>query len=328
MPLPAVQTSAYIGGITDSTCSHRPVEPDDVALRRQGGCAFPGLARRPEVEARQAVGLHHQREAGSGHGDHLGRAVDHRPHRRVARADHLVVGDEGTQPVREVDDLRAGDAGEEVLVPAREADHLVREHRPADDELVVVEDAAVQRHRHILREAPAGELRDLGGGNRAEVREHRRVVPLVVVDARLADAPADDFGTDELRQRRVVHRLVRTQRDQEVDRARLAGEQLAEQREHPRHRHRARAVRDDEQHALAVERERGEAVAHDGAGLVVGQVAVLEALSDHVRHCKRGAMRVAPRRRGHSAVNSPIAPHIRGAGRARHSGEMGNGGSR
>ena len=150
----------------------------------------------------------------------------------------------------------------------------MREHRAADHDLVVVEDPAVERHRDVLRQPPAGERRDLGGGDHADVREHRGVVPLVVVDARRAGAPRDHRPPDEPRERRVVHRLVGAQRDEEVERRDPAAEQLLEQPEQHRHRHRARAVGDDEQHALAVDRERGERVADDRPRLVVGEEAV------------------------------------------------------
>jgi hypothetical protein len=82
----------------------------------------------------------------------------------------------------------------------------------------------------------------------------------VVEDVRGADATADDFGADEFAERRIVHRLVRAERNQEIDRGGLAGERVLEQREELRHRHRPRAVGDDEQHTLAGERERREAV--------------------------------------------------------------------
>ena len=80
--------------------------------------------------------------------------VDHGAHGSVACADDLVVGDDRTQPVGEVDDLRAGDAGEEIFVAAGKADHLVREDRSADDELVIIKNELVQADGDILRHQP------------------------------------------------------------------------------------------------------------------------------------------------------------------------------
>ena len=186
-----------------------------------------------------------------------------------------------------------GDAGEEILVAAGEADDLVREHRPADHELVVVEDTLVQRHADRLLETSAGERADLLGGDLADLRERRRIAPFVVEDARLAGAAVDDRNADMTRELRVGHRLVRAERDEEIERLRATAERLADQREHPRHRHRARAVRNDEQHALAVECERREAGVNDVARLIVGQEPVGESSPVHGVNATRGDERRA-----------------------------------
>ena len=57
----------------------------------------------------------------------------------------------------------AGDAGEQILGAAGKADDFVREHRTADQDVVVLDDEPVERHRHVGSFEPAaGELRDLG----------------------------------------------------------------------------------------------------------------------------------------------------------------------
>ena len=71
----------------------------------------------------------------------------------------------------------AADAGEEVLVAAGEADHLVREDRADDDELVVVEDGAVDRHVDVHLEQAAGQFADLAGRDGAERGRGRRGRP-------------------------------------------------------------------------------------------------------------------------------------------------------
>ncbi len=88
-------------------------------------------------------------------------------------------------PVGHVDDVVHGAAGEEVLVPAGEADHLVREHGGADDEVHIALDAqAVDLHAHRggVGEQPAGQARDLLRGDLAEVRDLVLVVPGMVDD--------------------------------------------------------------------------------------------------------------------------------------------------
>jgi len=254
--------SAYIGGITEHL-SHGPVEPDDVPLGRERGRALPGFARGAEVDAREPILGDDEREARRRDGHHRRCAIDDCAHRRVAAADDLVVGDERAEPVREVDDVRAGDAGEEILVAARKADDFVREDRSADDDPVVIEDAPVERHGHRFFEPPAGELRDLGRGNFADRGEGRGVGPFVVEDPALARAAVDDRHADESGKLRVVHGPMGAQRHQEIERGHLAGEHFPEESEELRHRHRSRAVGDDEQNALAGEGQRGQAGADD-----------------------------------------------------------------
>jgi hypothetical protein len=57
---------------------------------------------------------------------------------------NAVAGDQRSEPVREVDHLRSADAREEVLVATRESDHLVRKGRPANNDLIVIEDQLVE----------------------------------------------------------------------------------------------------------------------------------------------------------------------------------------
>ena len=73
--------------------------------------------------------------------------------------------------MREVDDFGRGDAREEVLGPAREPDHFVREHRPADEDVVVLDDEPVQRNRDGFPKAAFSQSGDVGGRDRAERQE-------------------------------------------------------------------------------------------------------------------------------------------------------------
>ncbi len=77
--------------------------------------------------------------------DQRGRFVDQGADRRDARrTDDVGAGDQRAEPVRQVDHLLTGDAWEEVLVAAGEADHLVREDRADDQRDVVLDDRAVE----------------------------------------------------------------------------------------------------------------------------------------------------------------------------------------
>ena len=72
------------------------------------------------------------------------------------------------EPVREVNDLRRCDAGKQVLRSAGESGDLVRKHRAADEDVIVFGREAIQRDRHVLAQASAGELGDVARRNRPE----------------------------------------------------------------------------------------------------------------------------------------------------------------
>ena len=224
--------------------------------RGEVGRGRPGLVDGAAEEARDALVRHDRGEERQRPVEQPRRAVDHRTHRRRLRADHVVVRDEGAQPVGEVDDLGPGDAREEVLRPAGEADHLVREDGPADDHVVVLERQLVERDRHVAAQPAAGELLDLGapGSSRAS-RSSPGSSQRWLKTRRAPARPFTTVAPDELRELRVAHRRVRAEGDQEVERGRARAQRLVEHVEEERHRHRARAVGDEHQHAPAVERQ-------------------------------------------------------------------------
>ena len=49
----------------------------------------------------------------------------------------------------------ARDAREQILRAAGKADDLVREHRPADEHVIVLDEQPVERDRHVLVQSPA-----------------------------------------------------------------------------------------------------------------------------------------------------------------------------
>ena len=66
-------------------------------------------------------------------GDQLRRAIDHAADGGVFHTDDPDIRDERPEPMKEVENFRPTDAGEEVLVPAREANDFVREDRTKDE---------------------------------------------------------------------------------------------------------------------------------------------------------------------------------------------------
>src|SRR5512147_1551643 len=99
-------------------------------------------------------------EAPRGFGNELCSAVDNGTNRGISGADDVVIGDDGTQPVREVNNLRAGNTREEVLVSAGKADDFVWEYGAANDDLVVIEDQLVEANGHVAAEKSFSDLLD------------------------------------------------------------------------------------------------------------------------------------------------------------------------
>ena len=229
--------------------------------------------------------LDHRADAQLWHVDHGRRPVDDGPDRRVAGADDLIAGDQRAQPVGEVDHLWSADAGEEVLVTAREADHLVGKDRPTDDKLVVIENQFVDRHRHVHAQQAAAEMLDLGGRDDAQRAEGGRVFPVMVENAHSGIAASHLLSrrSQPPLDRLIRHRLVRSQRDQHVQRSDALRQQVVQQAKHQVDGAAARAVGDDQQHALAVQQLRGQRVSENRARFCVRQGAIGIAFScDHV----------------------------------------------
>jgi hypothetical protein len=181
--------------------------------------------------------------------------------------------------VGDVDDFRAGNAGEEVFVPAGKPYHLMGEHRPADDEMVVIIDEPIEPDRHILGHHPTGELADLSRGDRADMGEVRRVAPIVVVDAPLAGASIDHLFLQQSAQVGVRHRLMGSQRNQVIHGSGARLQEFLEQASHQWHGHAACAIGDQDEHPLAVHRKRIQGLAHKLARLVFRETAIGEPFS-------------------------------------------------
>ncbi len=161
----AVHRSWYIAGITVSTRSKGSFEPDDVTPARERSGLPPRLviaAGLAAIDAGDAFVGRDERQQRERRLEQRRGAVDDRADRRVDRAEDVGARDQRAEPVREVDDFRRGDAREEILRAAREADHFVREDRPADEDVIVVDDHPIERDRHVLLQTAEAELFDHG----------------------------------------------------------------------------------------------------------------------------------------------------------------------
>ncbi len=151
---------------------------------RGGGPGLPDVAGEQAPQPR--LPTHHHRQAVDGQVDLLHRPVDHPPDRGILPADDLPAGDQRPQPVEEMEERAAGDAGKEVLGPPGEPDHLMGEDRPQDDDQVIIKDVFVDVDRHPLPEKTAGNRRHFVLGELADPLKGLRQVPAVAEEARPA----------------------------------------------------------------------------------------------------------------------------------------------
>ncbi len=137
---------------------------------------------------------------------------------------------------------------------AREPDHLVRERRPDDQDVVAIRQPPVDLDRHLEGVAALAQAVHLLGRKGAEGGQLGGLIPRVVIDADfskpLAAVLLGEF--DEFQDPLLAHRRMCAEGDEEVDLggARLQ-EQAAQRPEHQAHGGRARRVGDEHQDALA-----------------------------------------------------------------------------
>ena len=138
---------------------------------------------------------------------------------RVALADGLAAGDHRREPVEEVQELAARDTGKQILVPAREADDLVRKHRSDDQDQVVFEDGAVDGDVDRLREQAPGELGDLTFLEAADPDQRIVQVPAVVQEPGTGEValPVGGGDAEEVENALLAHHGVRAQRHHVVE---------------------------------------------------------------------------------------------------------------
>ena len=157
----------------------------------------------------------------------------------------------------------------------------MREDRPADKDVIVIDDHPVERDRHILLQAAEAELFDHGRRDRAQVGERGRIFPSVIEDAAVTGAAIDDRAADVLAQLLVAHRRVGAERDEEVERGNARRQLALQDLEHQRHRHRPRPVRYEDDDAFAVERKLLQTLPSEVRHLFLREIAVDDAATDN-----------------------------------------------
>ena len=156
-----------------------------------------------------------------------------------------------------IDNFLAGNAREEVFVAARKTDNFVREHRSADDEVIVIQDQPVQPDWDIFHQATIRDAPNLLRGDQADLHKRFRGFPVMVENMAHTGFAVYHLATDEVAQLFIAHGLVGSKRDQVIQSSHTPGKVLFEQGKHQRHGHAARAVGDQEQNTLAIQLQVG-----------------------------------------------------------------------
>src|SRR5207248_2107613 len=128
------------------------------------------------------------------------------------------VGDDRAEPVKEVQDLRAANAGKEIFVAAGKAHDFMGEDWAEDYQLIVVEDGPVDSDLHIHLKETIGQSGDFSGFDSANVSERGRIVPCMVEEAHAAKFAVSLFGCDlqAILDRLLAHRRMRAQGDHDI----------------------------------------------------------------------------------------------------------------
>ena len=185
MHLPAVQTSSYIFGVAQERMVWNGLS---LKVRcslwdRFAGRVPCGFRRSGDEAGEIFFGVHHHAEAELVRLDHRAGTVHDLADRRPFGADYHGIGDHRSEPVEEIQNVRAAHAGKQIFVATGETNHFMRENRADNDDLVVFKNQPVDGNVHVHLEQPAGEFTDLLCGDDADVGERGRIVPGVVEQA-------------------------------------------------------------------------------------------------------------------------------------------------
>jgi hypothetical protein len=225
----------------------------DVQVAREIGGGGPGVLGGPRIQAGEVMVPDHHAEGAAFGADHGGGAVHHLTDGGPLVADDDGVGDDGAQPVEEINDILAGDAGEQVLVAAGEADDFVGEDRADDHQEIVIVDHAVAGDIHVHFEAALGDIADFLARETSDAGDMLGVFPLVVEEAGLGIAGGVVVGGDAhaLVDLILRHGGVGSQGNQKVQGLDAVCQTLIKEAEHHVQWAGSGVIRHDEEHAFA-----------------------------------------------------------------------------
>jgi hypothetical protein len=148
--------------------------------------------------------------------------MDHRPYRCFFDSNRSHHTGQCTEPVGGVDHLRARDAREEILSPTRKPDHLMRERRPHDQDVIIFQRGFVDADVHFVRQGwmpvIACDLFDLVLLHHAQRGQRGRRVPGMVHQADVFEVGRPFFCRDanQFIETFFGQRWVSSQRDHEI----------------------------------------------------------------------------------------------------------------
>ena len=221
----------------------------------KSAAAFPRFNRIADEDPRQLMALDDQRGQRDRRREALRRGVDHRPHGSLLDPDRADDGRQRAQPMGGVDHIRPGDARKQVLRPTRKADHLMREDRAEDQDLIVFQHGLVDADVYFIRQrrmpARTGDPLDLVLVDNPQRNQRRGIVPRMVEQAHVPVCRLPIRGADanESAQAFLGQRGMRPQRYHEVEPADIV-QDLDDHAEQRGQRQRAGMVGDQHQHPL------------------------------------------------------------------------------
>src|SRR6266699_2712654 len=210
---------------------------------------------RTDIESMQLCPLYHQCQAEYGARYELCRPLDDAPHGRIRDTNSVHARNERPQPVGEIDDIRPRDAREEILSPAGEACYLVGKYRPADHQLVVIEDQTVERNRHLVNQQVTGQACCFLARYHTNGLEHFRLRP-VMIEYPHPGKTFRSFSRGNPYQalnRLLGQRRMRSQGNKVIQLHYALPKLLIEQAKEQRYRSGARAIGDNDQYSLSVQ---------------------------------------------------------------------------
>jgi len=158
----------------------------------------------------------------------------------------------------------------------------MRKHGTTDQDVVIVQNQAIEVDRNSLAKQASGQRFDLIRRNFPELHESCGRVPAMIEDSVLSapalrlDKSIGDIPADQPRKLGIAHGRMSAQRHQKVESLDARAELALQDAEQQRHRHGAGAVRNQDQHSQPVYGKSSETARGDRFDLLRRQKPVVQ----------------------------------------------------